>query len=289
MHQEPNTEMDLLLRTMIYLIESDAATHPGSGLDISRAPGRAVTLIEESLQMALPETRTLAGQQMLAALLEPDVAVGGRDPNHNGHPDVERVLERLNEVLKESERRRKANAAARTAAAAEQASRSEPPPRPAPAAAGPAATTPLPAAKPKAAPRQAAPAAAAAAPAPAVAVEAARPANSLCCVVVTVQGRNGPPTVMLRRNPGGERTLLSLPIIESPKACDARQGPGGATRLTEAIRVIQDRVGLPLRPSKECGHLAWTWPTPRIFPEDPPQLGEYFYLMDITPPTELAA
>ena len=59
--------------------------------------------------------------------------------------------------------------------------------------------------------------------------------------------------------------------------------------MTEAIRVIQERVGLPLRPSRECGHLAWTWPAPRVFPEDPPQLGEYFYLMDITPPTELAA
>ena len=108
-----------MLRMMIYLIEADAATYPGCGLDISRAPERAVTLIEDSLQTTLPETRAQSGKEMLAALLEPDIAVGGRDPQSKGHPEVERVLERLKDVLGEAERRRQVNAGARAAAAAE--------------------------------------------------------------------------------------------------------------------------------------------------------------------------
>ena len=127
---EPYTKMDHMLRMMIYIIESDAATYPGFGLDISRTPGRAVTLIEETLHTTLPTTRAESGRKMLAALLEPDIAVRGRDPHSGGHPDVERVIKRLKEVLGEAEERRRINAEARAAEAARGAlGPAGPPPR----------------------------------------------------------------------------------------------------------------------------------------------------------------
>ena len=119
-------------------------------MDISTLPRRAATLIETPGTESL-ERHTQTGKDMLAAVLGPDIALNGRDPDNGGHPNAERVLARLKDIRKEAEARRRAYQEAPAAGpkTAERPTSPEAPPtvaaipQPAPAAGAAKPTPPL--------------------------------------------------------------------------------------------------------------------------------------------------